>query len=118
MKRIFSIFATLLLISIPSHASNVSSLSYAGTNVTTAAYVTFVASTPIYASRLMLCDSSGQILKIATGATAAEVDYLLAPLSGCQTVQLPTTLPSGTRLSLRAISASATTGFIAVSFLP
>lgn len=99
-------------------ASNVNSLSYSGTNVTTGAYVTFVASTPIATSKIMLCDTSGVIIKLATGAAASEIDLITMPTTACVVIDLTQVIPIGTRLSLRAISGTASTGFGSVSLLP
>lgn len=120
-KFITAIFCTLFITTFflsAAHAGNVSTLSYSGTNVTTAAYVTLVASTPILTQKLIICDSSGQILKIAVGAALSEVDLFTVPLSACFVYPLSYPLPAGSRLSLRAISATASTGFSSVSFLP
>jgi len=99
-------------------ASNVSSLSYSGTNVTTSAYVTIVASTPINSSTLVICDNSGQIVKIAVGAAASEVDLFTVPLNACFKFPISPYLASGVRLSLKAISGTANSGYDSVSFLP
>lgn len=98
--------------------SNVNSFSYATTNVTTSAYVTLVASTPIPVSHILVADNSGHILKIAAGSTGFEVDLFSCPLSGSIVIPIAPTLPAGTRLSIKAIDANATTGFNVVSFLP
>jgi hypothetical protein len=108
---------TILLVSVISHAGNVSSLSYSGTNVTTAAYVTVVASTPITASHFYICDTSTQILKLAVGTAGNEVDFFTVPINACYLFALNPPLAAGVRLSLKAISASATSGYNTVSFL-
>ena len=100
-------------------ASNVQSLSYSGTNVTTGAYVTFVAVTPIACSQIVLSDSSGAVIKLAVGAAASEVDLAVMPLSGAFVLSVGlNVIPAGSRLSLRAISGTASTGYATVSFLP
>ncbi len=117
MKIILSLIA-LLIYSQISLASNVSSLSYSATNVTTSAYVTLVASSPIAVVHLIICDSSGQILKLAKGSAGNEVDLFTVPVNSCFEYSLDTLLGSGTRLSLKAISATASSGYSSVSFLP
>jgi hypothetical protein len=107
-----------LFMSLTAFGSNVSSLSYSATNVTTSAYVTAVASTPIPASQIVICDNSGVILKMATGTAGNEVDLTSVPYNACFQYQLGFVLPSGTRISLKAISASATSGYDTVSLLP
>lgn len=118
MKNLILVFTASLLLSFNVFASNVSSISYAGTNITTGAYVTFVASTPINTRNIMLCDTSGVIIKLAIGAAASEVDQFTMPTTACITVNLTTPIPAGTRISLKAISGTASTGFGSVSFLP
>ena len=103
------IFLTLLEAISSAWAGNVSSLSYSATNVTTSAYVTQWASTPTAASHLQICDTSGQVLKIAVGAATFEFDIATVQVSGC--VVVPIYIAPNTRISLKAISASATTGY-------
>jgi hypothetical protein len=107
-----------LFLSTSSFAGNVNSFSYASTNVTTGAYVTLVPSTPIRSTQIIFCDNSGHILKIATGSSGNEVDLLTVPLNACFLFPLNAGIPAGTRLSIRAVDASATTGYNTVSFLP
>lgn len=106
------------LLSVSAFAGNVNSFSYSATNVTTSAYVTLVSSTPIPSTQLVVCDNSGHILKIASGASGSEVDVFAAPLNACIDIQLGAAIPAGTRLSIRAIDATASSGYNTVSFLP
>lgn len=96
--------------------SRVNVLAYSGTNVTTGAYVQLIASTATSTSHLEICDTSGQSLKIATGAASSEVDIASTTVSGC--VYINYYIPAGTRLSIEAINASATTGYSIVSLIP
>lgn len=89
-------------------------LAYATTNVTTSAYVTLVASIPA-CSKIQILDTSGKILKLAIGAAGSEIDICTCPVTG--SIVVPTYIPAGQRLSIKAIDASATTGYNAVSFL-
>lgn len=91
-------------------------LSYAATNVTTGAYVTLIAVTSVSCGTLVIVDTSTQLLKIAVGAAGSEVDLCAFQGNGTPVV-VPAYLPSGVRLSLKAISASATTGFNTVSLV-
>lgn len=116
--KLFTTLILSLLFASQALASNVSSLSYSGTNVTTGAYVTLVASTPIPVSHLIVCDNSGHILKIASGAAASEIDLFTVSINACLLVPIAPTLPAGTRLSIRAIDATANSGYNTVSFLP
>lgn len=116
MKVLISILTTLVF-SFPVFASNVSSLSYASSNVSTGSYATFVASTPINVTQIVLCDTSGQVVKLAVGAALSEVDYFTMPVSSCMLMPLSPTLAAGARLSLKAISNTASVGYATVSFL-
>jgi hypothetical protein len=107
-----------LLISVTAFAGNVNSFSYSSTNVTTSAYVTLVSSTPIPTTQIIVCDNSGHILKIASGAPGSEVDLFTVALSACIDIQLGAAIPASTRLSIRAIDATASSGFNTVSFIP
>jgi hypothetical protein len=86
---------------------------YSSTNVTTGAYVELIASTAFAVKKMQIFDSSGQTLKIATGAAASEVDRFLVFPGGNGDVEI--TIPAGTRISIRAVSASATVGEISIN---
>lgn len=88
---------------------------YSSTNVTTAAYVQLIASTSDVINNLQIFDSSGQTLVLALGAAASEVDTLYIFPGGDGSVDLK--IPAATRVSVRAISATANTGELDVSFL-
>jgi hypothetical protein len=87
---------------------------YSSVNVTTSAYTQLVSSTGSSVSRMDIFDSSGQTLVLATGAAASEVDkfYIFPGGNG----QVPISIPSGTRISIKAISANATVGEIDINF--
>jgi uncharacterized protein YcgI (DUF1989 family) len=80
---------------------------YSVTPVTTAAYVELVASTAYVVNHISVFDSSGQVLKLATGPVGAEVDAILIPPGGAD---LPFKVSAGTRLSIKAVSGNATSG--------
>lgn len=107
-----------LLLSVSAFAGNVSSFSYSSINVTTSAYVTLVSSTSIPNTQIIVCDNSGHILKIASGAPGSEVDLFTVALNACIDIQLGTAIPASSRLSIRAIDATANSGFNTVSFIP
>lgn len=83
--------------------------------VTTGAYTQLIASTTATISQIFIFDSSGQTLVLALGAAASEVDKLYIIPGGNGLV--PINIPSGSRVSIRAISGNATVGEISVSFL-
>jgi hypothetical protein len=88
-------------------------LDYSSTNVTSAAYVTLIASTSAEITEIEIFDSSGQLLILALGAAASEVDKMYIFPGGLGKQQV--SIPAGTRVSLKATSTSATTGLIAVN---
>lgn len=117
----FILLLSLFLFGFFAHSTAVTTginvLSYTTTNVTTSAYVVLLSSTPKTVSTIEVCDSSGQLLKFAIGATGSEVDKFTNFISGCVLIKLNPPLPAGTQLNVKAISASATSGFDAISFL-
>lgn len=107
----------LALVCLQAHATVNTSLvavhAYASANVTTSAYTTLIASTAINVSSLEVCDTSTKLLKIATGAAGSETDRMTVFISGC--VTMPLFIPKGTRISIEAVDANATSGFNTVS---
>ena len=90
-------------------------LDYSGTNVTSAAYVTLQADTGATAIRQVnIFDSSGYTIYLAFGAAASEVNKIMICPGGPG--QIPLSIPANTRLSLKAVSTSATAGEIVISF--
>lgn len=87
---------------------------YSSVNVTTAAYVQLIASTAAAYTEIEIFDSSGQTLKLAIGAAASEVDQVLVFPGG--NGRIPFVIASGARLSIRAVSATASTGEISINF--
>jgi hypothetical protein len=90
--------------------------SYASTNVTTAAYVEIEASTADDASQIMIADSSGCRLILATGAAASEVPLLYIP-EGSWEFPIPVSIAAGTRLSIKALDTTATSGYMTITLL-
>ncbi len=81
---------------------------YASVNVTTAAYVQLVASTAAIINLLDIFDSSGQTLVFAVGGAGAEVDQFNIYPGGNGRIELA--IPASSRLSVKAVSATASTG--------
>lgn len=121
MLKLLAVLVTIVTLAAgnalgAANTSQVNVLSYSSTNVTTSAYVQLIASTSTSAGHLEVCDTSAHLLKIASGAAGSETDLFTVQPSGC--VVLSIYLVPGTRLSIEAIDANATTGFNTVSLLP
>lgn len=88
---------------------------YSVTNVTTGAWVQLIASTAAAATEIQLFDSSGQTLELGIGGSGSESRVLIISPGGNGAV--PLAIPSGSRISVRAISATASVGEIDVTLL-
>lgn len=84
---------------------------YTGVNVTTGAWVQLIASTAADINMLYIFDSSGQTLELGTGAAASETRKMIITPGGLPD-GVPLRIASGTRVSIRAISATASVGEI------
>lgn len=89
-------------------------LDYSVTNVTTAAFVQLIASTVSVCTEIEIFDSSGQLLRLAIGAAAAETDLLYVFPGG--NGRVPCVINASSRISIRAVTATANVGFIAINF--
>lgn len=87
---------------------------YSAGSVTTGAWVQLIASTAATINSIVLFDSSGQTLELGTGAAASETRKLIIPPGGFAGT-IPLAIPAGTRVSVRAISATASTGEINIT---
>lgn len=96
-------------------SGNVNVLSYASNNVLTSAYTELVSSSPIPISALQICDTSGKILKIAIGASGEEKDILVVGPNSNAIFSIY--IPKGSRLSIKAVDATASTGYNLMSFI-
>lgn len=89
---------------------------YSVTPVTTGAWVELIAATAGASKSILLFDSSGSTLELGVGAAASESRVLIIPPGGFGG-PIPLLIPAGARLSLRAISANATTGELDLTML-
>jgi hypothetical protein len=87
---------------------------YSSVNVTTAAYVELIASTSNTINYLDIFDSSGQTLALAVGGAGSEVNQLYVVPGGNGPV--PLLIPSGSRVSIKAVSATANSGELDITF--
>jgi hypothetical protein len=88
---------------------------YTSTNVTTSAYVQLIASTSGAVNALYIFDSSGQTLVLATGGVGSEVNQMYIPPGGNGLI--PISIAASTRVSIKAVTATANAGEINISFL-
>lgn len=86
---------------------------YTSTSVTTSAYVQLIASTASSYSAIEIFDSSGQTLMLAIGGAGSEVDQFIIFPGG--NGRIPFTIASGSRISIRALSATANSGEIDIN---
>lgn len=86
---------------------------YAVTSVTTAAYTQLIASTSALVNKIEIFDSSGEAMILAVGGAGSEVDQLIIFPGGNGPVDL--LIPSGSRISVKAKTATANSGFLAVN---
>lgn len=89
-----------------------------GTNVTSAAWVTFLAAASMLAacSAVQVHNTGSQPIKLGAGAAAAEVDTgLLFPIG--VSILVPIELKKGVRLAVRSMGATQSSGFLTFSCL-
>lgn len=94
---------------------SVNVLSYSTTNVTTSSYVTLITSLSSTVGNMQITDTSGQLLKLAYGPVGSEVDFAIVPVSGSIYITNLYILP-GARISIKAINATANTGFNTIAY--
>lgn len=87
---------------------------YSSVNVTTGAYVQLISSTAGNINEIEIFDSSGQTLVLALGGSGSEVDqiYIFPGGNG----RVPLRIPIATRVSIKAVSATASAGEIVINF--
>lgn len=95
-------------------ATNRARIDYSSTSVSTTAYTQLLASTSAIIQEVEIFDSSGQTLFLATGASGSEVDqvYIFPGGNG----RIPLYIANATRVAIKAVSALANSGEIAVNF--
>lgn len=119
MKFLWMLLCLLFAITVSAspNTANVLSINTASTSITTGAYVQLTASSPIPTSSLVIANTTTSILKFAIGASGSEVDYAPIPQSSYLVLPLNKLLPAGTRISLEAISATASSGYVSIGLL-
>lgn len=117
------LLAIAMFFSCFAYAGNVIITQYTVTNATSTAYLQATAATPITVTQMYVCDTSGQLVKVAAGASGSEVDLFSAPVSGCALFPVNPYLVAGSRISLKStglslVSGGASTGYNSISLLP
>lgn len=87
---------------------------YTSSPITTAAYTQLIASTTTAATYVDIFDSSGQAMILAVGAAASEVILYYVPPGGDQ---IHVNIAQGSRVSYKALSANATSGYLLLNLL-
>jgi hypothetical protein len=90
-------------------ASYLKFLDYAGTPITTAAYVQLTAVTASAINYISIFDSSGSAMILAVGAPGSEVNQLYVPPGG-SVGGYALNIPAGSRISYKALDNNATSG--------
>jgi hypothetical protein len=83
------------------------------TNITTAAYVTLVASAPQNLVAIQILDTGGRFYVVALGPAASEVDFAYVQPGGSDYIYK--SIPAGTRISIKAIDGNAVAGFTGIN---
>lgn len=109
MRRLYLIIS-LFLVSTSFAANNSIAnvrTNYSSTSVGTSAWVQLVASLSNASQTACIFDSSGQTMQLGVGASGSEAQALIIPPGGgC----FPLSINAGSRVSLRAITGTASTG--------
>lgn len=87
---------------------------YGSVNVTTGAWVQLDPGIGAAMTGIEIFDGSGQVMELGIGAGGAEVRKILIMPGG--NGKIPIDIPIGTRVSIRAVSADATSGFLAINW--
>ena len=94
------------------------SLSFSGTNVSTSAYTQFIASLSKPCSAVSIINTSASPIIVALGASGSEINTYIVAEAGA--VPFPDLIPwnilPGTRISLKALVATANTGSFTMNF--
>lgn len=86
---------------------------YSTAGVTTAAWVELIASTSDIISTWSVFDGSGEVLELGVGALGAETRFALIQPGGGDVFEHQ--IPAGSRISIKAITANVTDGWLVVN---
>lgn len=89
-----------------------------GTNITSAAYVTLLtkANHTKACSAIMVTNGGSQPLQLASGDAGSEVDTGIVIPPGGQGYMIPVELAKSTRLSLKSLGATQSSGIVTTTF--
>lgn len=93
------------------------SLLTSSTNVTTGAYVQLVAKLAGTVEAIQFYNGTTSTLALATGAASSEVQKVLLGPGLSDLIPTESLFPAGSRLSVIAVDANASSGNIAINFL-
>jgi hypothetical protein len=91
-----------------------SSLNYGSTSVTTGAWVQLIASSAATINALTIFSGCGETIELGTGAAASETRVALIPPGGLDG-QISLTIASGTRISVRGVTGTCSSGYLALT---
>jgi len=116
MKHLFFILMLLVFTAIAradvSHSVNTRT-DYTVTSVGTSSWVELYSSLPASVYKLTIFDSSGQTMEIGTGSAGNESRLFILPPGGGE---FALTVSAGTRVSIRAITGTASAGENDINF--
>jgi hypothetical protein len=109
-------FNALTMIPMGYYYQGIATHDHSSANITTSAYTTIVASTSAEFHQMEIFDSSGEALILAVGGAGSEVDKMyIIPGGNNGSVRFP--IPSGSRISVKALTANTTSGRLIINFL-
>lgn len=115
-----SLFCTLCLASGPAGydvrfpVGSPAVLDTSSTSVTSSAWVQMVASTSYACSGVLLINTGSQPIKIGLGAAASEADYGVIFPQGV-TAMVPVQIPAKSRISVRSMGSTQSSGLLELS---
>lgn len=89
-------------------------VNYSSNPISTSAYTQILSTTSNQINQIDIFDSSGQAMILAFGASGLEVPQYYVPPGGASVL---IQAPIGTRVSMKALTANATSGYLLMSFL-
>jgi hypothetical protein len=88
---------------------------YSSTSVTTSAWVQLDSSMNADTHELEIFDSSGSVLKLGIGASGSETDIPFHIIPGGNANRIAVSIPQGSRLAIKAVDATASSGQLVIN---